>query len=452
MQRQPARRCPIGWTSKPGTDIASRSAAIDHLLDPHMRLYNTRSQDIETFTARGEPVSVYVCGITPYDATHLGHAFTYTALDVLIRYLEFQGHVVQYVQNVTDVDDDILRKSKEVGENWKELGDRWTARFIQDMIALNVRPPDHFPRASELIPQIIDVVQSLKAANFAYESGGNVYFHIDAWPKYGELSRLSRQEMLPIANERGNDPDDVNKRDPLDFVLWQARAPGEPSWDSPWGPGRPGWHIECSTMAVHFLGTPVDVHSGGADLTFPHHESEIAQAEGATGREPFVRYWVHTAMVHYQGDKMSKSLGNLIMIEDLLNHWTADTLRLYLANHHYREAWSHNQRELEQARQLSQKLEAAVRVSGGDLQPLDAQSTRAAFISAMDDDLDTPRALNHLERLAEAIVRAGTSGHSVTAAQQALQTMGSVLGLRLGASEPERRVVDPWGRYRKDFT
>ncbi|MGD2178151.1 MAG: cysteine--tRNA ligase, partial [Anaerolineae bacterium] len=304
-----------------------------------MRLYNTLSRNIETFTPRDEPVSVYVCGITPYDTTHLGHAFTYMAIDVLIRYLEFRGHRVQYVQNVTDVDDDILRRAKEVGETWKALGDRWTAHFIRDMMALNVRPPDHFPRATSVIPQITHVVQRLLDGGVAYESGGNVYFHIDAWYQYGKLSRLPRDEMLPIANERGNHPDDPRKRDPLDFVLWQAQAPGEPAWESPWGPGRPGWHIECSTMAMHYLGDSVDIHSGGADLAFPHHESEIAQAEAATRKRPYVRYWVHTAMVRHGGEKMSKSLGNLVMVNDLLQDWSPNALRVYLACHHYRQPW-----------------------------------------------------------------------------------------------------------------
>jgi L-cysteine:1D-myo-inositol 2-amino-2-deoxy-alpha-D-glucopyranoside ligase len=417
-----------------------------------MRLYNTLSRKIEAFRPQEETVSVYVCGITPYDATHLGHAFTYAALDVVVRYLEFTGQQVHYVQNVTDVDDDILRKANEVGENWKELGDRWTARFIRDMIALNVRPPDRFPRATDVIPQIVDVVQELINAGLAYEAAGSVYFHIDAWPKYGELSRLSRQEMLPIANERGNDPDDPNKRDPLDFVLWQARAPGEPAWESPWGLGRPGWHIECSTMAVYSLDTPVDLHSGGADLVFPHHESEIAQAEGVTGEKPFVRYWMHTAMVHFQDEKMSKSLGNLVMVDDLLDDWSPDALRLYLALHHYRETWSHDEKELKQASQLSRKLRWAVNVDSGDLKPLDHVPMGAAFGAAMDDDLDTPLALRHLEGLAEAILEGAEEGRRVASAQEALRSMGSVFGLRFGASEPEKTVADGWKRHLRDFT
>jgi len=417
-----------------------------------MQIYDTLSQSLLPLTVEEKPVTVYVCGITPYDTTHLGHAFTYTALDVLIRYLEFQGHRVRYVQNVTDIDDDILRKADEVGENWMELGNRWTARFIRDMAALNVRPPDRFPRATRAMPHIIETVQQLIDAGLGYVSGGSVYFHIDSWPEYGKLSCLSRDEMLPIANERGNDPDDPNKRDPLDFVLWQARSPGEPSWDSPWGPGRPGWHIECSAMARHFLGEPIDIHSGGDDLTFPHHESEIAQAEGATGRKPFVRFWVHTAMVRHQGEKMSKSLGNLVMVRDLLEKWSPDTLRLYMAGHHYRVAWSHSEQELKETDQLAERLRNAVLVEGGHLAAVDGRRTLAGFVEAMDDDLDTPSAIAHLQHLANGVLDAARAGQDVTSAQQTLRAMSGVFGLRLDDDAPALRAANRWMRYLQDFT
>ena len=211
-----------------------------------MRLFNTLSRRIEPFEPDGETVTVYACGITPYDTTHLGHAFTYATVDTLVRYLQQDGHHVQYVQNVTDVDDDILRRAKEEDKDWRLLGNLWTRQFIEDMQMLNVAPPDVFPRATDVIPQIISAVETMLQSGQAYASGGNVYFHVDAWPRFGRLSRIRRHEMLPIANARGNDPNDSCKRDPLDFVLWQAEQPGEPSWESPWGRGRPGWHIECS--------------------------------------------------------------------------------------------------------------------------------------------------------------------------------------------------------------
>jgi len=417
-----------------------------------MQLYNTLSRSIDTFAPDEELVTVYVCGITPYDTTHLGHAFTYTMLDVLIRYLEFQKHQVQYVQNVTDVDDDILRKANELDENWKELGDRWTARYIRDMVALNVRPPDRFPRATDVIPQIVDVVQKLIDAGVGYAAGGSVYFHVDAWPEYGKLSGLERGEMLPIANERGNNPEDPNKRDPLDFVLWQARSPNEPFWESPWGPGRPGWHIECSTMAMHFLGSTIDIHSGGADLTFPHHESEIAQAEGATDEKPFVRQWVHTAMVQHEGEKMSKSLGNLVMIRDLLEDWSSDALRLYMARHHYRDPWSHSVQELQEADKLAQKLKDALAVRGDNRDPLDGQRELHDFVRAMENDLDTPTAIAHLEKLADAILSAANHGRNLESAQATLRSMSGVLGLHPETEEPGDDITEPWACYEQDFT
>jgi len=233
-------------------------------------------------------------------------------------------------------------------------------------------------------------VRKLLDVGIAYEAGGNVYLSVDAWPEYGRLSGLSRDEMLPIANERGNNPNDPRKRDPLDFVLWQAQAPDEPAWDSPWGPGRPGWHIECSTMATSLLGATVDIHGGGADLVFPHHESEIAQAEAATGQKPFVRFWVHTAMVRHDGEKMSKSLGNLVMVRDLLRTCSPDALRLYLGNHHYRDPWSYSEAELEQAEKLAFRLKAAATAIGGQGAASDPAGAEAAFRAAMEDDLDTP--------------------------------------------------------------
>jgi len=231
-----------------------------------MELYSGLTQSIQTLKPKGDSIKIYVCGITPYDTTHLGHAFTYTVNDILIRYLELRGYQVSYAQNVTDIDDDILRKSKELGENWLSLGNTWTNHFIDDMISMNVRPPDYYPRATEFIPEMIRINEKLVEKGLAYVNGGSVYFHIAAWPEFGKLSRLPRGEMLPIANERGNKPEDPQKRDPLDFVLWIAKVGDEPAWNSPWGPGRPGWHIECSAMSSQLLGETIDIHSGGADL------------------------------------------------------------------------------------------------------------------------------------------------------------------------------------------
>ena len=418
-----------------------------------MGLYNELTQRIETFEPQAaKRATVYVCGVTPYDTTHLGHAFTYTSFDILIRYLEFRGYRVSYVQNITDIDDDILRKAREVGQNWREMGDRWTAHFIEDMKSLNVRPPDYFPRATDGMAEIIGTVKALLKAGFAYESGGNVYFHIDAWPEFGKLSRLSREEMFRVAIERGNNPKDPNKRDPLDFVLWQAQGSGEPAWESPWGPGRPGWHIECSTLATHYLGNPVDIHGGGADLVFPHHECEIAQSEVASGKKPFVRFWLHIAMVRLGVEKMSKSLGNLVLVRDLLKSWSPDALRLYLGAHHYREGWEHNPRELGQAEELARKLSRALRESGGRGAPLDPGPRLAAFQVAMEQDLGTPAALQVVQKLAEDVILAAGSSREVKAAQDALQDMGWVFGLQFGREGGNSTVTAGWNEHLKRFS
>lgn len=416
-----------------------------------MKIYNSLTQSIETFQPRGNEVTVYVCGITPYDTTHLGHAFTYTSIDILIRYLEFQGLKVRYAQNVTDIDDEILRKAKEVGEDWKALGNRWTAHFIHDMKSLNVRPPDYFPRATEYIDSIIQIVEKLLAVGVAYDSGGSVYFEVDSWPEFGKLCCLTRDEMLPIANERGNNPDDPHKRDPLDFVLWQAQVPGEPAWDSPWGPGRPGWHIECSTMSTLLLGEIIDFHSGGGDLCFPHHECEIAQVEPITGKTPFVRFWMHIAMVHHEGEKMSKSLGNLVMVDELLKIWSPDSLRLYLGCKHYRGVWSYDEEKLALAAGSADTIRNAVMTNGGSGESVDAKPYMVDFVDAMDNDLDTTTACEILVSLAENIILSADGGREIENAQSTLRTMSGVFGLQLDAVGPEASVLDGWDEHLKKF-
>jgi L-cysteine:1D-myo-inositol 2-amino-2-deoxy-alpha-D-glucopyranoside ligase len=418
-----------------------------------MKLYNTLTKKVEPFEPLRDTVTMYVCGITPYDTTHLGHAFTYTTADILIRYLEYRGRPVRYVQNVTDIDDDVLRKANEVGEDWRSLGNRWTAHFIEDMQELNVRPPDEFPRATDVIAEIIQITEKLLEAGVAYQAAGNVYFQIEAWPEYGKLSGLPRQEMLPVANERGNKPDDPHKKDPLDFVLWQAQAPGEPAWDSPWGPGRPGWHIECTSMATCLLDKTIDIHSGGMDLVFPHHESEIAQAEPISGGEPFVRVWLHVAMVHHEGEKMSKSLGNLIMIRDLMQTWPADALRLYMAGRHYRSEWSYSEDDLRQSAGDALLLADAARaVNGsGSGRVFDSRPRLVEFIEAMDEDLDAPQAVQILLGLATEIIDAARAGEDISAAQEILRASAGVFGLRLDSPHPETRVINGWAEHLRRF-
>ncbi len=416
-----------------------------------MRLHNPISQQVEPFVPLGEVVTLYTCGITPYDTTHLGHAFTYNISDILLRYLEYQGHAVRYVQNVTDIDDDIIRKSNEMGEDWIALGNRWTRHFLEDLRALNMRPPEVYPRATEVIAEIVESVQKLIEVGVAYANNGNVYYHTDNWESFGELSHMTKAEMLATANERGNNPDDSNKRDPLDFVLWQAQAPGEPAWESPWGMGRPGWHIECSCMSSKFLGDKIDFHSGGGDLLFPHHECEIAQMEAITGKKPFVQFWLHAAMVRHEGEKMSKSLGNLVWARELLKQYHPDALRLYLATHHYQTEWSYDEGNLARSSRVADRLKEAANVPSGGGPALDVSFLESEFVSAMDDNLNSPAAVGVVEDLSARILVASQAGHNVETAQETLRALSRVLGLRLEASSPEPRVLTGWTEHLKKF-
>ena len=407
-----------------------------------MKLYNSLSQQIEPIEPGEEPLGIYTCGITPYDTTHLGHAFTYCSVDVLIRYLEYSGMPSHYVQNVTDIDDDMLRVAAEKEDDWKRLGDEWTGQFIEDMNGLNVRPPDEMPRASAAIPEIVEAVNTLVRTGHAYEADGSVYYDLESWPEYGNLSRLSLDEMLPVANERGNFPDDPNKHQPLDFVLWQAQGPGEPAWESPWGPGRPGWHIECSVMAGRLGGT-LDVHAGGGDLIFPHHESEIAQSEALNG-VALSRNWMHIAMVEHDGEKMSKSLGNMIYIHTLLDGWSPNGIRLYLASHHYREVWSYSEDDLETAANWADLLRRAAQEKFGSGKELETHESESAFVAAMENDLDSPQAIKVLLALGQEIESADTEGRAVGTAQEVLEELAGTLGLRLTPGPPLPSFVEGW--------
>ncbi len=400
---------------------------------------------MEDLELSSDPLGIYACGITPYDTTHLGHAFTYCAVDSLIRFLEYAGRSTRYIQNVTDIDDDMLREAAKRDEDWKRLGDRWTEHFIEDMIALNVRPPDEMPRASSAISDIVNAVEGLVDAGHGYVEAGSVYYDLESWPDYGQLSKISRDEMLPIANERGNSPDDPNKRQPLDFVLWQAQQAGEPAWESPWGPGRPGWHIECSVLAGR-LGETLDVHAGGGDLIFPHHESEIAQSETLHG-VPFSRAWMHIGMVEHEGEKMSKSLGNLVLIRDLLERWSPNAIRLYLSRHHYRERWTHSEQELEMAADWAEALRRAVQEKNGLGPELDPEESQAAFDAAMAADLNTAEAIQVVLRLAQEIQSADEEGRAVGAAQELLKSLAGVLGVRLAPGPPMPDLVEGWRRH-----
>jgi L-cysteine:1D-myo-inositol 2-amino-2-deoxy-alpha-D-glucopyranoside ligase len=341
----------------------------------------------------GKRVTLYVCGITPYDAAHLGHAFTYTIFDTLVRFLRDRGHEVAYCQNVTDVDDDVLRRAARNGEDYLELGRRETAAYLRDMDALNVTRPTWLPRATQEIPAMLTLATELEAAGSLYEVDGTLFFDVSTFPGFGGLSGLDEDTQRRLLAERGGDPEDPRKRHPLDFVVWQSAAPGEPSWESPWGPGRPGWHLECSAMSRRYLGTTIDLHGGGADLLYPHNESERAQSETANG-VPFVRRWLHTGMVRHEGEKMSKSLGNLVFARDLAREHEPAAVRLALLAHHYRSSWEFDPDELKQGAERLDTWRRAARGAGLAAplpEPVDA---------ALADDLDTAAALIAVDTLA----------------------------------------------------
>jgi L-cysteine:1D-myo-inositol 2-amino-2-deoxy-alpha-D-glucopyranoside ligase len=359
-------------------------------------------------------VTMYTCGITPYDATHLGHATVYVQYDVLQRRLIDLGHEVHCVRNITDVDDPLLVKARELGIHYLDLAAAEVKRFDEDMAALNVLPVFAEPRATSAIPDIRGFIGMVLDRGHAYQAGGAVYFDVTTFPAFGDISHYTQADMLALARERGGRVDDPNKRHPLDFVLWHPSAPDEPSWETMWGPGRPGWHIECSALALRELGTTIDLHGGGTDLIFPHHECERAQSEAATG-EPFVRHWMHIGMVGMDGEKMSKSLGNLVFVDQLRTKWDARAIRLGILEHHYREEWEWDDTLMPRAAtRLDQWLGAAGDSSDrADRADRADRKVLAEVRGALDDDLDVPRAV-------AAVDDAAARGEDVTRAANLL--------------------------------
>lgn len=355
-----------------------------------MKLYDSLARTKKDFAPfKTGDVTLYVCGITPDNATHLGHAYTYVFFDTLIRFLTSKEYKVKYLQNATDINDsdDVIRQAKEVGSSWQEVAAHWINHFHTQMDALHVVRPTQYILASSVVAKIIDINKELIAKKFAYEKNGNVYFEIDKFKDYGKLSHYTKDQMLIISKERGNNPSDPNKKNPLDFVLWKQDE-GEPNWESPWGKGRPGWHIECTAMIHENLGEQIDIHGGGHDLIFPHHESEIAQSEGYIGKKPYVKYWTHVGMVMYEGEKMSKSLGNLVLVEDLLKKYSPDAVRYLLLSHHYRDPWEYFECSMEEAEaNLKQLLSKMTDNDQGDFKK---------FTTLLEDDMNTPEALWYL--------------------------------------------------------
>ena len=355
-----------------------------------MNLYDTARQEVVPFTP-GEMVLMYTCGITPYDATHLGHAATFLVYDVLQRRLIDRGHTVRCVRNVTDVDDPLFAKARELGVHYLDLAAGEEARFNRDMEALNALPVYSTPRASSAISDIRGFIGMVIDRGFAYVVNGSVYFDVSKSPSFGDISNYSHEQMIQLARQRGGNVDDPQKRNPLDFVLWHPSADDEPSWDTTWGAGRPGWHIECSALALRELGTTIDLHGGGSDLIFPHHECERAQSEAATG-EPFVKHWMHVAMVFKDGEKMSKSLGNLVFVDQLRTQWDPRSIRMAVIVHHYRNEWQWDE---ELMPRNHRRLLAWKESVGGA-----ASEVLEVVRQHLDNDLDTPSAIAAIDEVA----------------------------------------------------
>ena len=398
-----------------------------------MKVFNSLSAQKEEFVPQGDEVTMYVCGVNPYSDAHIGHAMSYIFFDVVRRYLEFRGYKVKHVQNITDIEDNIIATANRLGVTVPELTQKYTARYNEDMAALNVQPAHFYPRAMGEIDKMIEIVQGLVDKEFAYAVGGNVYFRVRNMPDYGKLSHRTLESMMAGARiEAGEE-----KEHPMDFILWKEAKPGEPSWDSPWGQGRPGWHIECSAMSIKYLGDTIDIHGGGQDVVFPHHENEIAQSECFTGKKPFVKYWLHNGLLQMDEEKMSKSLGNLITIRDALKKYSPDALRIFILSSYYRSPLSYSDEAIDAAAKGAERLRQAAQGSGkaGTAGSVDTDNYRQRFVEAMDDDFNTAQAIASLFDLARDINRAEEKGQDASNARETLKELGGVLGLTFTAME-----------------
>ncbi len=399
-----------------------------------MKLYNTLTGREEEFVpADGKTVKMYVCGVTPYSSTHVGHALSYVVFDVLRRYLEHIGYEVLHVQNFTDIDDKIIQRAQDEGVKEEALAERYIDDFFATMDGLNIKRAHHYPRATQEIPSIIKTIERLIEEEFAYPAGGDVFFRVNRSEDYGKLSHRTLEGMIAGARIQV----DEDKEHPMDFALWKGAKEGEPAWDSPWGPGRPGWHIECTAMSLDRLGDPLDIHGGGMDLVFPHHENEIAQSEAYTGRQPFSRYWVHNGLLQFGDDKMSKSLGNLVSAEEALGRYSPDSLRLYFLSSHYRAPLNYSEEGASAMERSMERFRHALRCNGNSGEPLDATPFAERFKNAMDSDLNTPQAIASLFDLAREINRSQELGMDVRSAQERLSELGSVLGLTFREREDD---------------
>jgi len=414
-----------------------------------LQIHNTLTRQKEDFVPRTPgKVAMYVCGPNLYGPCHVGHGFSYIIFDTVKRYLKFRGYEVHHVQNFTDIEDRIMTTAQKESTTIQSLAEKYIARFLDEMDALNVQRADAYPRATAVIPTIIQINQGLIAKGYAYQVQGDVYFRVRKDPDYGKLSNRALDEMEAGARIEV----DERKQDPMDFALWKAAKPGEPSWDSPWGKGRPGWHIECSAMNLVENGEQIDLHGGGHDVIFPHHENEIAQSEAYTGKKPFAKYWMHNALVRLSstpsGEEMHRHIGNTLWLKDALAQHEPDAIRLYLLSTHYRTPVVWTDEDVAATARGLERLRAALKDAVESKSSTEtafaqmANQVREKFIAAMDDDFGTPQAIAVLYDLAREINRArgeGASPDALAPAQATLRELIGVLGLTL--KEPESKML-----------
>ena len=392
-----------------------------------MRLYNTLTGAIEEFKVDRNTVNMYVCGITPYAPSHLGHAMCAVVFDTLRRYMEYKGYLVNHIQNFTDIDDKMISGAALEDIPVVELAERNMDKYLQELKSLNVKPASKFPRATHEIESIINIIQGLIENGMAYAKGGDVYFRVRKKDDYGKLSNRKLEDLVAGARLEI----DGEKEYPGDFALWKTYKNGEPFWESPWGKGRPGWHIECTAMSIEYLGESIDIHGGGLDLVFPHHENEIAQSESFTGVKPFARFWVHNGTLQYGSDKMSKSIGNVFSIGQALEKYSSDDLRMFFLNSHYRRPLTYSEEIVGNQSRAVERLRNALMATSGKGSQMECDIYEAKFCEAMDDDMNTPRALAVLFELAREINKGSSEGYGIDEAQEVLSVLAGVLGFTL---------------------
>ena len=394
-----------------------------------MKIHNTLSGKTEDFVALDGKVNMYVCGITPYSASHIGHAMMSVIFDVVRRYLEFKGYNVRHIQNFTDIDDKMILAANSTGIDVADLAESNIADYLAEMDAMNVARAHEYPRATAEIGKITEIIAKLIEKGYAYPVAGDVYFRVNQDEDYGKLSNRDLDGLIAGARVEV----DERKENAMDFALWKSQKPGEPAWDSPWGMGRPGWHIECSAMAIKYLGSSIDIHGGGRDLIFPHHENEIAQSESFTDEVPFSRFWMHNGMLRLGEDKMSKSIGNIVTVGEALSSYSPDALRLFFLSSHYRAPLLYTEANVAGQERALERLKNAVRLASAASvgSTIDASPAKAQFVEAMDDDFNTPRALAAMFDLAREINRGKDEGADVLGAQDTLRELSGVLGISL---------------------